>query len=176
MDVSTLWTPVEAGGRHCPQVADVRFAEMRGRTDRTERDWMRSMENRVSPLIGDMRVDRIRREDVLRPKTSRTPDIRQCFALPRVRTSIAAMTAVANCVTRQVLALLLLLSTSVEASAAEATTPLAPEGKRWALVWSDEFDAAELDNAKWSLRSETMRNKRRHGGGNLSAGGTKTTM
>ena len=36
------------------------------RTDQAERDWRQSMENRVFPVIGDMRVDRIRREDVLR--------------------------------------------------------------------------------------------------------------
>ena len=46
----------------------------RWRTDRTARDRMRSMGNRVFPVIGDMRVDRIRRGDVLRVLMPIWPD------------------------------------------------------------------------------------------------------
>ena len=37
---------------------------------------------------------------------------------------------------------------------------LLPEGKKWKLVWSDEFDGPELDTGKWSCRLHMM--QRRH--------------
>ena len=27
-----------------------------------------------------------------------------------------------------------------------------PEGKKWKLVWNDEFDGTELDRTKWTFR------------------------
>ena len=29
---------------------------------------------------------------------------------------------------------------------------LLPEGKKWKMVWSDEFDGTELDTSKWDYR------------------------
>lgn len=33
---------------------------------------------------------------------------------------------------------------------------LLPEGKRFRLVWSDEFDGTELDRTKWDYRTSMM--------------------
>ena len=33
---------------------------------------------------------------------------------------------------------------------------LLPEGKKWKLVWNDEFDGKELDETKWSFRRHIM--------------------
>ena len=33
---------------------------------------------------------------------------------------------------------------------------LLPEGKKWKLVWNDEFDGKELDYSKWSFRRHIM--------------------
>ena len=31
-----------------------------------------------------------------------------------------------------------------------------PEGRKWTLVWSDEFDGTELDRSKWDFRLHMM--------------------
>ena len=35
-----------------------------------------------------------------------------------------------------------------------------PDGKKWKLVWSDEFDGTELDTTKWDYRLAMMGRRR----------------
>ena len=43
-----------------------------------------------------------------------------------------------------------------EFEVAEHEPSLLPEGKRFRLVWSDEFDGTELDRTKWDYRAAMM--------------------
>jgi beta-glucanase (GH16 family) len=36
---------------------------------------------------------------------------------------------------------------------------LLPEGKKWELIWNDEFDGDTLDSSKWSYRLHLMQNR-----------------
>ena len=47
---------------------------------------------------------------------------------------------------------------------ADAVPPSSPPGKRWVLVWSDDFNGTTLDASKWNHRSEEFRAERRHRG------------
>ncbi len=43
------------------------------------------------------------------------------------------------------------------ASTSEEKLPAPPEGKRWKLVWNDEFDGDKLDETKWTAAPEAKR-------------------
>lgn len=45
------------------------------------------------------------------------------------------------------------------ASAAEPVKSQLPEGKKWKLVWSDEFDGPALDRTKWDFRLHIMQTR-----------------
>ena len=47
---------------------------------------------------------------------------------------------------------------------ADAVPPPPPIGKRWVLVWSDDFNGTTLDASKWNHRSEAFRSERRQSG------------
>ena len=47
---------------------------------------------------------------------------------------------------------------------ADAVPPPPPVGKRWVLVWSDDFNGTTLDASKWNHRSEAFRSERRQSG------------
>lgn len=52
---------------------------------------------------------------------------------------------------------LLLLGGTVCAEVSPPAHP-APEGKKWKLVWNDEFDGKEIDGSKWDLPDGKRRN------------------
>lgn len=59
---------------------------------------------------------------------------------------------------KTILPLLLLGFAASTARAAEPETPPAPpEGKRWKLVWHDEFNGQTLDESKWTYRPDGKR-------------------
>ena len=61
---------------------------------------------------------------------------------------------------RRLSVLLLFACVAVAAARAEGADdplPSAPEGKAWKLVWSDEFEGAELDGSKWDVPPDAPR-------------------
>jgi len=51
------------------------------------------------------------------------------------------------------------LSSAYDLFAGEAVKSQLPEGKKWKLVWSDEFDGRELDKTKWDFRLHIMQTR-----------------
>ena len=41
----------------------------------------------------------------------------------------------------------------------EHAKSLLPAGKKWKLVWNDEFDGTELDMTKWSFRYHILQKR-----------------
>jgi len=51
----------------------------------------------------------------------------------------------------------------VKTEPAKEYLPALPEGKKWKLVWSDEFNGSEIDRSKWEIFGEKGDQRRRDG-------------
>lgn len=49
------------------------------------------------------------------------------------------------------------VAVSATAAEVESSLPSAPEGKKWRLVWSDEFTGPKLDETKWNRLGDWKR-------------------
>ncbi len=52
-----------------------------------------------------------------------------------------------------------LIAGTLSVRAAEPAKSQLPEGKKWKLVWSDEFDGTALDRTKWDFRLHIMQTR-----------------
>lgn len=48
-------------------------------------------------------------------------------------------------------------SSQTRAPSPADTLPVAPHGKKWKLIWNDEFDGSAIDPAKWTYRPDGKR-------------------
>ena len=49
------------------------------------------------------------------------------------------------------------VNSGAAATSAPAGLPAAPSGQEWKLVWSDEFDGAQVDTNKWDVMGDGKR-------------------